>query len=84
MAQYVRKYFDDMAEHLRGARTLLRPGARLHHIVGNSSFYGHLVTAEQIYVDLLAAAGYRHAEACVVRKRNSKKNLYEYLVSARV
>jgi hypothetical protein len=84
MAQYVRKYFDDMAQHLGTVRSLLRPGAWVHYIVGNSSFYGHLVPVEQVYVDLLAAAGYRQAQARVVRKRNSKKNLYEYLVSARL
>ena len=82
MANYVSKYFEDMARHLERVRGLLAPGADVHYIIGNSSFYGHLVPAERLYADLMTDLGYRNVGVRVLRKRNSKKELYEFDVFA--
>ncbi len=83
MATYVHKYFEDMAQHLAAAQVLLSPGASVHYIVGNSSFYGITVPTEELLARELAELGFRDVAAERVRKRNSKKELYEYCVSAR-
>lgn len=82
MARYVHKYFDDMFSHFVAAAKIVRPGGSAHYIVGNSTFYGQLVPTEQLYCDQLARAGFRHAQARVLRKRNSKRELVEYHVIA--
>lgn len=82
MAQYVHKYFEDMFLHFCAASRIVRPGGSAHYVVGNSTFYGHVVPAERIYVDQLLHAGFRKCEARAVRKRNSKKELIEFHVIA--
>ena len=62
---------------------LLAPGAEVHYVVGNSQFFGITVPVEKLYVDLFTAAGLVDAEARIVRKRSSKKGLFEFVVSAR-
>ncbi len=47
LAAYVAKYCEDMSRHFDSLRTVLRRGARVHYIVGNSTFYGVLVPTER-------------------------------------
>lgn len=82
MAQYVLKYFHDMHQHLASLRGSLRRDAALHYIVGNSSFYGVQVPAEKILEESMRSLGYTNVGSAIVRKRNSKKELFEYRVSA--
>jgi len=82
MAQYVHKYFDDMFLHFVAAASIVRRGGTAHYIVGNSTFYGHIVPAERVYCDQLLKAGFSRAEAKPIRKRNSKKDLVEFHVIA--
>lgn len=82
MAQYVHKYFSDMFAHFTAAARRVRRGGTAHYVVGNSSFYGHLVPAEALYCEQLVRAGFRRAEARAIRKRNSKRELVEYHVIA--
>lgn len=82
MAQYVHKYFDDMFAHFQAAARTVKPGGSAHYIVGNSTFYGHIVPAERLYCDQLLAAGFRRADARAIRKRNSKKELIEFHIVA--
>jgi hypothetical protein len=82
MSNYVHKYFDDMHTHLANLRARLNPQAKLSYIVGNSSFYGHFVQAENILAQILAQLGYRQVSATAIRKRNSKKGLLEFNISA--
>lgn len=82
MAQYVHKYFDDMFLHFQAAAKIVRPGGSAHYIIGNSTFYGHIVPAERLYCDQLLKAGFKRAEARAIRKRNSKKELVEFHVIA--
>ena len=83
LAAYVRKYFDDMWRHFQSLAGLLNHGARVHYIVGNSSFYGILVPVERIYAEMLAQLGFANIRCRPIRKRNSKKELIEFEVSAR-
>lgn len=83
LSTYVHKYCVDMAEHFSGLRKLLNPGARLHYIVGNSTFYGVLLPVEEYYADMLTRLGFTSVNVRSIRKRNSKKELVEFDVSAR-
>ena len=82
LATYVHKYFSDIHDHLGALRETLVNGARLYYIVGNSSFYGNLVHTEKLYSESLRLLGYADIQASVIRKRNSNKALFEFVVSA--
>lgn len=82
LATYIHKYCVDMGYHFAGLRKLLAPGARLHYIVGNSTFYGELVPVEEIYAHMMRELGYGSVNIKAIRKRNSKKELIEFDVSA--
>ncbi len=82
LGRYVHRYFDDIRRHIASLRNALRPGAQCHYVVGNSKFYGTLVPVEQVYAVLFREAGFRKVRVETLRKRNSKKELFEYLVCA--
>jgi hypothetical protein len=83
LANYVARYVDDIWAHFRGLRFVLASGAELHYIVGNSSFYGVLVPVEEIYAEMLDRLGFEAVTCRPLRKRNSKKELIEFDVTAR-
>jgi len=83
LANYIRKYCVDMAKHFAGLREILAPGAELHYIVGNSTFYGELLSVEKIYARIMAELGFTEISIRAIRKRNSKKELVEFDVSAK-
>ncbi|HIK09262.1 MAG TPA: SAM-dependent methyltransferase [Oscillatoriaceae cyanobacterium M33_DOE_052] len=83
LANYVHKYFLDIKTHLLSLHEVLLPGADLFWIVGNSKFYDTLVPVELIYVNILESLGFRDVNYSILRKRNSKKELHEFLISAR-
>ena len=82
MANYVLKYFEDMRLHLSAVHDGLKSKGRVFYIIGNSSFYGITVPAERIYVDLMKDIGFINTDFRIVRKRNCKKQLYEFIVTA--
>lgn len=82
LAKYVAKYFDDMWAHFCELPALLASGAELHYIVGNSTFYGTLVSSERLYAEMLSELGFSQVECRPIRKRNSKKALIEFDVVA--
>jgi hypothetical protein len=71
----------DIAEHLTSLSRVLAPGAKVFYIVGNSKFYETVVPVEKIYESLLVQCGFKNARSELLRKRNSKKELYEFVVS---
>ena len=81
MANYVCKYFCDMHLHFTSLAQHLKKGAMLHYIVGNSTFYGVKVNTQNLLAASLDRLGYSNIDIKIVRKRNSKKELYEYCVS---
>ena len=82
LANYIGKYFEDMWLHFRSVRECMKAGAILHYIVGNSKFYDFMVPVERVYADMLEKAGFEQTKIEVIRKRNSKKDLFEFDVTA--
>lgn len=82
LANYVHKYFVDMVAHLTSLSHVLAHGAQVFYVVGNSKFYDTVVPVEKIFVSLLTQCGFSNAASHLLRKRNSKKELYEFVVSA--
>jgi hypothetical protein len=82
LSTYVRKYFHDMALHLASLRRVLRRGGAAHFVVGNSKFYDVVVPVERLLAEQFEANGFRQVSVSTLRKRSSKKELYEYLISA--
>lgn len=84
LSKYTDKYFEDMWQHFGSVKNVMNPGGHLHYIVGNSTFYGQLVSAEKIYAQMLEQLGFVNIDISLLRKRNSKKELFEYDVSAQM
>lgn len=82
MSNYVWKYFHDMHLHFQNLRNNLQPGATLAYVVGNSSFYGVQVDTEKLLQESLQSLGFTNVGSQVIRKRNSKKELFEYCIYA--
>jgi len=82
LSNYVAKYFDDMWSHFIRLTPVLDRGAELHYIVGNSTFYGTLISTESLYAEMLTELGFKNVECRAIRKRNSKKELVEFDVTA--
>lgn len=83
MANYVARYFEDVLEHFSSLVKVLHSGAQVHFVVGNSTFYGVLVPVERLYAEVMHLTGLREVEVETVRKRNSKRRLYEFAVSGK-
>ncbi|HEU4579296.1 MAG TPA: hypothetical protein VFS67_13620 [Polyangiaceae bacterium] len=83
LSSYVRKYFCDMFRHFEALGRVLRPGGSAFFVVGNSKFYDVVVPVEQVLARQLEQAGFRGVAIETLRKRSSKKELYEYLIAAR-
>jgi DNA modification methylase len=84
LSRYVRKYFQDTASHIAGLKRVLAPGATVHYVVGNSKFYDVMLHTERLYAELFEANGFKDASIQTIRKRTSKKELFEYIVSAKL
>ena len=83
LANYVPKYFEDMWTHLNSLVSVLSDHSDVHYIVGNSTFYGALLPVERIYAEMFANLGFEGIRCRAIRKRNSKRELFEFDVSAR-
>jgi len=82
LSKYIHKYFIDMSIHFANIVSLVRNGGQVYYVVGNSKFYDTLVPVEKIYAELLETSGFVNIRIEAIRKRNSKKELLEFLVSA--
>ena len=82
LSTYIAKYFQDAVLHVEQLVDLVASRGSIHYIVGNSKFYQCMVPVERIYADIFAAAGFEDVTVQAIRKRTSKKELFEYLVSA--
>jgi hypothetical protein len=82
LSNYVAKYFEDMWHHIRNVKQIVSQGGTVHYIIGNSRFYDTVVPVERLFADMLTEAGFVGARITRIRKRNSKKELYEFDVSA--
>lgn len=82
LSRYVHKYFYDMVLHIEGLFRTMRPGGEIHYIVGNSKFYDVMLPVQEIFAALFQFVGFVDVEIHTIRKRTSKKELFEYIVSA--
>ena len=83
LASYVAKYFDDVWKHLVSLLPVLNDGSEIHYVVGNSAFYGVLLPVERLYAAMFERLGFEEVRCRAIRKRNSRKELFEFDVSAR-
>ena len=83
LANYVAKYFEDMWTHLNSLIAVLSDRSEVHYIIGNSTFYGVLLPVERLYAAMFDQLGFEGIRCRAIRKRNSKKELFEFDVSAR-
>lgn len=82
LARYVLKYFIDAERHIASLAGVLASGARVDYVVGNSKYYDTMVHTEELYARLFRRQGFEHVSVHLVRKRSSKKELFEYRVEA--
>jgi SAM-dependent methyltransferase len=83
LSTYVEKYFCDMVLHVRDLFEVVKPNGAIHYIVGNSKFYDVMLPVEEIFAALFRSVGFRDVKVEAIRKRTSKKELFEFLVSGR-
>lgn len=83
LARYVAKYFHDTVLHARELFEVVEPGGTIHYVVGNSKFYDVVVPTQDVYAAIFESEGFEAVSVSTLRKRTSKKELFEYLVSAR-
>jgi hypothetical protein len=84
LGRYVHKYFQDIKAHLHSLRRVMARHGRCYYVVGNSKFYQTLLPVEEIYAALFEDVGFINLRIERLRKRNSKKELFEYIVYAEV
>ncbi len=82
LAKYVLKFFYDIYLHFKNLTKNLKDGCELYYILGNSSFYGNMVHTDLIVCEIMESIGYENPVAKIIRKRNSKKELFEFQIEA--
>jgi hypothetical protein len=83
LARYVERYFCDMDQHVAGVSRVLARGGEAHYVIGNSKFFDVMVPAEKLFAALFERHGFEQVKTRILRRRTSKKELFEFLVSAR-
>jgi hypothetical protein len=83
LGQYVARYFEDVVRHAQALATVLVAGARIQYVVGNSKFYDVVLPTEQLYAAIFRAQGFADVSVTPIRKRSSKRELFEFIVAAR-
>lgn len=83
LSKYVHKYFYDMISHCKSMFAVLKPGGQAHYIVGNSKFYDVMLPVEGIFAGMFESVGFSGVDVRTIRKRTSKKELFEFVVSAK-
>ena len=81
LSKYIHKYFRDIVLHARSLYRVVRTGGVAHYIVGNSKFYDVILPVEEVYSGILSAAGFHLVDCRSIRKRSSKKELFEFVVT---
>lgn len=82
LGRYVERYFHDIKGHIAALEHVIAPAAKCHYIVGNSKFYETVLPVEEIYAAMFEDAGFERVRIDTIRKRTSKKELYEFIVHA--
>jgi len=80
MASYVTKYFNDIYVHAEQISHVTRKKARLAYVIGNSKFYENPLPSDEILAGIFAHFGFDLDRIDRMRRRQSKKGLYESVV----
>ena len=83
LARYIHKYFYDMVEHFVQLHHVVRTGGLVYYVIGNSKFYDVLVPTELIITAIMEGCGFIVEDVQKLRKRTSKKELFEYVVTGK-
>ena len=83
LSRYIHKYFQDIILHCQELFRVVKPHGTIAYIVGNSKFYDVLLPVDELFASLFASVGFEDIRIQVIRKRSSKKELFEYVVTAR-
>jgi hypothetical protein len=71
-----------MVQHSEELFQVVKPGGFIHYVVGNSKFYDVVLPVESIFARLFESVGFISVSIRTIRKRTSKKELFEFVVSA--
>lgn len=82
LSKYIFKYFDDIDIHISNTTSILKKNAHINYILGNSNFFGINVDTEYFLIESLNKHNFSNITSEIIRKRNCKKNLFEYKISA--
>ena len=72
-----------MVGHVKELFRVVRAGGSVHYVVGNSKFYDVMLPVEGIFASLFDSAGFVETRVETIRKRTSKKELFEFIVHTR-
>jgi SAM-dependent methyltransferase len=82
LGRYIRRFFVDLTQHVRALSRVVGAGGEVHYIVGNSKFFDTMVPMEQILAATFDTHGFASPTIQTLRKRSSKRELFEFQVSA--
>ncbi len=82
MANYLMKYFNLLSKQILAMKPLLKPGAQISYVVGNSWLKGSYVETDKLLLQLFKGLGYVPKDVERFRRRNSGKDLFESIVYA--
>jgi len=80
MANYVVKYFNNIFEHAEGISKVCRQHAKLAYVIGNSKFFDHPLPSDEILAGIFGYFGFALDGISKMRRRQSKRGLYESVV----
>ncbi len=73
MANYVKKYFNDMYDHAHQVTQVCNKHCRLAYVVGNSKFYGHPLPTDEILASLFQHFGFMSDRIDKMRKHRARR-----------
>jgi SAM-dependent methyltransferase len=82
LGRYILRFFVDLTQHVCALSRVVVAGGEVHYIVGNSKFFDTMVPMEQILAATFDAHGFTSPLIQTLRKRSSKRELFEFQVSA--
>lgn len=82
MANYIIRYFNAMWDHIQSLPTVMAEHSRVIYVVGNTKISGFELRTDDILAELLGHVGFKTDSIERMRKRQSRKGLYEATVFA--
>lgn len=83
MAYYVTKYFNDLYDHAEQIARVCKRRCQLAYVIGNSQFYGNPLPSDEMLASIFGHFGFDLVRIDRMRRRQSKRGLYEAAVFMR-